>query len=88
MKLPGIDKRGIRFHAKWTHEFIRDFGWKEYLRVVWRDAWIYRFKNWRCWFGHILGEAQWSYDPAESALGYDGWRYCERASCEYCEPVL
>ena len=79
-----IDERGIRWHFNWTRGFIRDFGWGEYLRVCWRDAWLYRLRNWRCWFGHDLGpvietrlEEHW--------FTYDAWRYCQRPCCEYCE---
>lgn len=78
------DARGLRFHLRWTRDFIRDFGLAEYLRVCWRDAWIYRLKNWRCWFGHELGPV---IDERIDDLwwSYDAWRYCLRPSCEYCE---
>jgi hypothetical protein len=80
--LPGVDKRGFRFHATWTYEFIRDFGWGEYWRVVWRDTTIYRLKNWRCWFGHDLGPEVTDY---EAGYRYETWRYCQRPNCEHCE---
>ena len=79
-----IDERGIRWHFNWTRGFIHDFGWGEYWRVCWRDAWIYRFTNWRCWFGHDLGPNQTSY---ENGYHYEDWRYCQRPACEYCERV-
>lgn len=79
-----IDERGIRWHFAWTRSFIRDFGWREYWRVCWRDTWIYRFRNWRCWFGHELGPEEWSY---EEGFRYEGWRSCQRPRCEYCERV-
>lgn len=75
------DRRGLRFHLTWTRGFIRDFGWRSYIRTVWVDTWVYRFKNWRCWLGHDLGETQWSY---EEHYRYEGWRYCQRPRCEFC----
>jgi hypothetical protein len=86
MKLKPWDSRGLRFHYNWTRHFIRDFGWKSYVRVVWVDSWVYRFQNWRCWFGHELGEIQWQYEDGYG-YGYDAWRECERPHCTYSERV-
>lgn len=83
MRVVPWDERGLRFHVNWTRGFIRDFGWREYVRVCWIDAWKYRLSNWRCWFGHALGPEENSYDDIYLI---DCWRYCERRNCEYCEP--
>lgn len=68
-----------RQRLEWTRGFIRDFGWGEYWRVCWRDVWLYRLRNWRCWFGHDLGP------PIE--WGYEAWSYCQRPGCEFCVRV-
>ena len=80
-----IDERGWRWHLNWTRGFIRDFGWGEYLRVCWRDVWIYRLRNWRCWFGHDLGEPKYEYTGLETNFGADAWIYCRRPRCEFCK---
>lgn len=84
MRFAPWDERGLRFHVNWTRGFIRDFGVREYVRVVWIDAWKYRLMNWRCWFGHDLGPEEESYESFVP-MPYECWRYCQRPKCEYCE---
>jgi hypothetical protein len=82
----GVDKRGIRFHVRWTRDFIRDFGWGEYWRVCWRDDWAYRLRNWRCFlYGHALGLPREYYELDFTGPSWELWRECERPNCEYCE---
>ena len=75
----------MRAWAVWTRDFIRAFGWREYVRVVWIDTAEYRLRTWRCWLGHELGE-----EEEERELGwyvYSVWRSCQRPHCEYMKRV-
>ena len=65
----------------WTRDFIRDFGWGGYWRVVIRDAWRYRLANWRC---SLLGH-DFVHGPDEREMGYLIAQHIEfrRSKCEF-----
>lgn len=75
----------------WTRDFIRDFGWREYARVVIVDGNRYRITFWLktvwCWLhlGHAWRDHFENVAPEVCFYSTGGWTECPR--CGRCKDV-